>query len=438
MVDTTNEDVLRNFGGTALNNLNRLIESGINETYEVSIESYSPYKTSEQICEYFDNSKTDFCVMSLNCQSLNAKFDKLLTLFQYFSQQEFKISCICLQETWVLGDNPDFSLFKLPGYGEPISLGATCGRHGGLAIYLSEELNHKIICRSDKNTKIWEGLFISVTGDSLSKPVVIGNIYKPPRENNNNNNIESFMSEFRPVINKISKMKSDAIILGDTNIDLLKINHREKYAEYLDFMISNGFIPKISYPTKFSNLNASLYDHIFHKPSNNNFVSKSAILWSAISDHLACISNFKHIKIKPPAPRYARICKTDESSINNFITDLNSRCIYQKMNREPFSDPNNNYEILEKNIKECKEKHLPIKTVKFDKYKHKKSNWITPGIIKSIQYRDKLYMNLKKTPFSSTQHAILKQNLKTYNTILNKLIMNAKKDYYHNEFSRVI
>ena len=106
------------------------------------------------------------------------------------------------------------------------------------------------------------------------------------------------------------------------------------------------------------------------------------------------------------------------------------------MNHEPFADPNRNYEILETIIKECKEKHLPIKTVKFDKYKHKKSNWITPGIIKSIQYRDKLYMNLKKTPFSSTQHAILKQNLKTYNTILNKLIMNAKKDYYHNEFSR--
>ena len=45
-------------------------------------------------------------------------------------------------------------------------------------------------------------------------------------------------------------------------------------------------------------------------------------------------------------------------------------------------------------------------------------------------------MKLKKTPVALSQHFILKQNLKTYNTILNKLITNAKKDYYHNEFSR--
>ncbi len=40
-------------------------------------------------------------------------------------------------------------------------------------------------------------------------------------------------------------------------------------------------------------------------------------------------------------------------------------------------------------------KHMPSKLVKYRKYKHKKSKWITQGIIKSIHYRDNLYKNTK-------------------------------------------
>ncbi len=38
---------------------------------------------------------------------------------------------------------------------------------------------------------------------------------------------------------------------------------------------------------------------------------------------------------------------------------------------------------------------MPQKLVKFHRHKHKLSAWITQDIIKSIQYRDKLYMNHK-------------------------------------------
>ena len=112
------------------------------------------------------------------------------------------------------------------------------------------------------------------------------------------------------------------MILGDTNIDLLQLNQREKDDDYLDFMLSNGYLPKISFPTKFSNKNASLYDHIFYKSSNNNYFSKSCIVWSAISDHFPCITNINYIKVKPPTPRFVKIRKCDENSINNFVKDL--------------------------------------------------------------------------------------------------------------------
>ena len=35
------------------------------------------------------------------------------------------------------------------------------------------------------------------------------------------------------------------------------------------------------------------------------------------------------------------------------------------------------------------------KFVKFNKYKHKKSKWITYGILKSIRFRDNLYKKIE-------------------------------------------
>ena len=56
--------------------------------HEISTESYSPYKTVDQIPQYFEKDK-NFCVMTLNCQSINAKFDKLKTMIKYLKENNF-------------------------------------------------------------------------------------------------------------------------------------------------------------------------------------------------------------------------------------------------------------------------------------------------------------------------------------------------------------
>ncbi len=50
--------------------------------------------------------------------------------------------------------------------------------------------------------------------------------------------------------------------------------------------------------------------------------------------------------------------------------------------------------ILQTIIENATNKHIPDKLVKFNKHKHKKSNWISKGIIKSISLRDKLHYEL--------------------------------------------
>ena len=100
------------------------------------------------------------------------------------------------------------------------------------------------------------------------------------------------------------------------------------------------------------------------------------------------------------------------------------------------TDPTDNLTTLNILISQAKDKHLPIKLVKFNKHKHKKSNWISTGIIRSITYRDKLYMRLKQIPIDSEMYTHLKTNLKTYQAILKRLIRNAKKVYFQKKFDK--
>ena len=73
---------------------------------------------------------------------------------------------------------------------------------------------------------------------------------------------------------------------------------------------------------------------------------------------------------------------------------------------------------------------MTSKLVKFNKYKHKKSTWITQGLLTSIRYRDKLYKQIKLTNPESSEYAILLVNLKTYNSILKTSFRKAKQIYY--------
>ena len=65
------------------------------------------------------------------------------------------------------------------------------------------------------------------------------------------------------------------------------------------------------------------------------------------------------------------------------------------MDRDLFSDPNENYRQFEEIFFKAKAKYLAPKTVRFKKHKHKLSRWMTNGILNSIKFRDKLFLKLK-------------------------------------------
>ena len=116
--------------------------------------------------------------------------------------------------------------------------------------------------------------------------------------------------------------------------------------------------------------------------------------------------------------------------------DLISTKIYEKLDISPTTDTNRNYNIILDEINQAKNKYMMSKLVKFNKYKHKKSTWITQGLLASIRHRDKLYKQIKLTNPDSPEHEMLLINLKTYNVILRRSFFITKQSYFETRFNQ--
>ena len=122
--------------------------------------------------------------------------------------------------------------------------------------------------------------------------------------------------------------------------------------------------------------------------------------------------------------------------MSNFANEIINSNIKEKLDQNPLSDPNNNYNILMDVLQNANVKHMPYQLVTFNKYKHKNSLWITNGILRSIKYRDNLHKQTKLTNPTSIDYSIKKINLKTYNCILKRSIRAAKLIYYKRLFNK--
>ena len=174
------------------------------------------------------------------------------------------------------------------------------------------------IIKTFNTSNLYEGLIIEISGRGI-QPTLVANFYRPPRFNNNNQTIEEFTKQFSPVIKDLSKSNQNVLIAADLNIDLLKINEKEKYANFLDLMLEYNFYPKITMPTRFAKKSASLIDQIFIKSKYQNLTAaQSGILVSSTSDHFGCFSILHQNLKKYDNPKYVKITNINDTTMNNF------------------------------------------------------------------------------------------------------------------------
>ena len=200
---TNNHNVLEHFVGVNANSLCQLLNNNDDNDHqddEPNIMQISSYYDDDSLNNLFKDKVNSFSILSLNCQSINAKFDQLNIKVQQLKSNGYKFSAICLQETWLSSDS-DTSLFKIDGY-KLTSQGKMCSSHGGLAIYINENFNFSTI-DLNINSQVWEGQFIEIENIESNKSLILGNVYRPP--NNTNNLYQSFTNEFIPILENLQR-----------------------------------------------------------------------------------------------------------------------------------------------------------------------------------------------------------------------------------------
>ena len=341
------------------------------------------------------------------------------------------ISAICVQETW-LSEEDDSSHFNLNGY-NCISKGKTCSQKGGLIIYLNENFTYKTIDIPEPST-LWESQVIEISSPALSEKVILGNFYRRPKENVADH--KQFIDELSPILLYLESLNAEVILAGDFNINLLNIKNKDTASNFFNTITAHGFFPEITLPTRFTDRTGTLIDNFFYKVSEISLKSSPGILIDKFSDHQPYFTSFDLKPLHDSPPKFITISKHSPEALINFGNELESCDLIDKIDISLGGNPNDNYTKLRDILIKLKEKHLPNKTIKFNKQKHKKTPRITRSIIKSINLKNRLYNLLRVTPTNSLHYTTLKTNLQNYNKILKSSIRLAKKHYYSSNLQK--
>ena len=83
--------------------------------------------------------------------------------------------------------------------------------------------------------------------------------------------------------------------------------------------------------------------------------------------------------------KYIKVDHKNQSYNKNFVDELESMKIYNKLNQNINESPEDNCNRFAHLVNSAREKHLPTKIVKYNKEKHKKKScWMPYGVLESI------------------------------------------------------
>ena len=127
------DNILEPYGGTINNDIINVM-GNINEEEEINNTHMSQNYAIDRLPLKAKDCDRQYTLLSLNSQSIHAKFSSLEGVLHHLSESGVCFDVICLQESW-LNDDADLSLLQPEGYA-CISQGYKCTFHGGLMIYL--------------------------------------------------------------------------------------------------------------------------------------------------------------------------------------------------------------------------------------------------------------------------------------------------------------
>lgn len=299
----------------------------------------------------------------------------LLPSFQDFKNilLEYDFSIVGLSETW-LNKHIDNSHVAVDGY--QLLRNDRDSRGGGVAFYINNTLNYKIINFHQGTEQLW----VATRMNKLN--YVVGVVYRPQHCHYTDfiNTLEDYLSE--------AVSTADAVVLlGDFNIDLNVVGSLQADA-LVDAVATFGLVQIIETPTRITQTRSSLIDLIF--VSDRNLVLESGAREVHLADHELIYCSLK------VDGNLSQGCMRTYRSLKYFDYNLFREDLLQT----PFyliydiNNVNEMAEMLNDFLTSLLDRHMPLVSAKFTR---PPAPWITDTIKVMQKIRDNALKKFKKS-----------------------------------------
>lgn len=374
-----------------------------------------------------EHCQDDLSLFYGNIRSLLKNKQQLQILLQSLDEQcSFNFKILTIVETWLSKDLED--LAGLNGYNPIFKHKEPNKEGGGLAIYVEESIQYKIrtdLSFPDDMLNMFDCLFIEIINPLQSNNIVIGLIYRSPKYNSTC----QLTSTLKDILEKLSKENKKIVITGDFNINLLKYDTNTSTLHFLDLMMQYNFMPKITIPTRVTASTATLIDHLYSNVDSQRCIAGT--ITTDITDHYSNFILVNTSLLKATNQKYIKYRQINVNTLNNLNEALQNTCWTEVLSIE--NDPTESYNKFLNIYNGLKDIHLPVITKRFNKYRHKNQPWITKGILKSLQTKDKLHT--KATNANSNKKTEFKLAYDTYAKVYKKTVRMAKMNYWNNKLN---
>ena len=297
-------------------------------------------------------------------------------------------------------------------------------RHGGgVACYIKQSLsfNHKPDFCNDTESIFLE-LFLPKT-----KPILIGILYRPP---NQSNFIDCLVKHFASTDFAISR---EIFLLGDFNFNLLYndilISPKKYYKKfekdtylstntkaYLELCCQNNFDQKITSPTRKTQQQETLIDHILTNCSEK--VTQAGVIELGLSDHDLIYCTRKIVRKK-----YFEHNTVSLRSLKHYSPDLILGTLRAKQfpNYTNFDCVDDAYKHFSEIILKVIDSVAPLKEVRIP---NSTQPWVDNTILEKIRLRNRLDKKFKKSKLE-----VDRLNRNHVRSQLQKLIRTRKREY---------
>ena len=360
--------------------------------------------------------KTQFSSYFLNIDGNKSNFENFNIELK---RLEHNFTAIALAET---NTDPYLqNLYQIPeynGFYQSTLQGKSKGT--GVALYIhdqfnAEQLEEQSFCNPDI-----ESLFLKLTCPSSSETITVGVVYRPP-----SGSVTAFLEKFQEICSALPK--TGVRILGDFNIDFLKMNNNTSLAsQFEDHILSNGLCPAISTPThRRANSKPSCIDNIL--TSDIDKVCLSGTISDSIGDHLP-VFEISDISFEIPGkPKHIKYYNYSNENLEKFSSKLDS---VLNEDHNPYI-ASNGFENFVNTFKGLLDSTCKLEKPKITKRSKVVNPWITDGIIAAVERKHELKRNWIKSikKASPKGNQVLRKAFTDYRAALNIIIKNAKNSF---------